>query len=82
MATDSMALLERLGKAADEGDVDFLRQGVKALARVLMEAEVSTLIDAQHGERAPDRRRPTATAIASDAGTPAWDHRAAHPAGA
>jgi transposase-like protein len=56
MATDSMALLERLSKAADEGDVDFLRQGVKTLAQVLMEAEVSALIGAQHGERAPERR--------------------------
>src|ERR687896_522728 len=56
MATDSMALLERFSKAADEGDVDFLRQGVKTLAQVLMEAEVSALIGAQHGERAPARR--------------------------
>jgi transposase-like protein len=56
MASDSMALLEQLSKAADDGDIDFLRQGVKALAQVLMEAEVSSLIGAEHGERAPERR--------------------------
>lgn len=56
MASDSMALLEQLSKAADDGDDDFLRRGVKTLAQLVMEAEVSALIGAEHGERAPERR--------------------------
>ena len=56
MATDRMALLEQLGKAATDGDTDFLREGVKVLAQALMDVEVTAHIGAAHGERAPDRR--------------------------
>ncbi len=45
MAWDRMALLEQLGNAAASGDLDLLRQSVKAMAEALMELEVS----AQHG---------------------------------
>lgn len=51
-----MALLDELGKAATDGDRDFLREGAKVLAQALMDAEVSAQIGAAHGERAPDRR--------------------------
>ena len=53
MATDRMALLDELGKAAAEGDRDFLREGAKVLAQALMEAEVSAQVGATHGERRP-----------------------------
>ena len=46
-----MALLQQLSKAADAGNFDCLRRGVKTLAQVLMEAEVSSLIGAEHDER-------------------------------
>ena len=51
-----MAVLELVRKAAAEGDTDFLREGVRVLAEALMEAEVSTITGAAHGERAPERR--------------------------
>jgi putative transposase len=39
-----------------DGDVDFLREGVRVLAQAVMEAEVTGLTGAAKGERAPDRR--------------------------
>jgi hypothetical protein len=56
MADDRMALLETVRKAIAEGDADFLREGVRALAEAVMEAEVTGLTGAAKGERAPDRR--------------------------
>ncbi|MCI0345168.1 MAG: IS256 family transposase [Chloroflexi bacterium] len=56
MATDRMAVLETVRKAIAEGDVDFLREGVRVLAQAVMEAEVSELTGLPHGERDPDRR--------------------------
>ena len=41
MADDRMALLETMRKAIADGDADFLREGVKALAEAVMEAEVT-----------------------------------------
>jgi len=55
VAITKMDLLE-LVRNADGGDVDFLREGVRVLAQALMEAEVSTQIGAEHGERAPQAR--------------------------
>jgi transposase-like protein len=49
-----MELLELVSKA-EAGEVDFLREGVRVLAQALMEAEVSTQIGAEHGQRVPDR---------------------------
>ena len=69
MADDRMAALERLRKAADDGDLDFLKEGVAVLAQLVMDAEVSTQIGAARGERAPERRLSQRTATASDAGT-------------
>jgi len=56
MADDRMAALELLRKAADDGDLDFLKEGVAVLAQLVMDAEVSSQIGAAHGERAPQRR--------------------------
>ena len=56
MADDSMAVLETVRKAIDEGDVDFLREGVHLLAQGVMEAEVTELTGVPKGERAPERR--------------------------
>ena len=56
MATDRMALLEYARKVSEEGDADLLREAVKVMAEAIMEAEVSELTGAAHGERAPDRR--------------------------
>ena len=56
MAEDRMAVLETVRKAMADGDVDFLREGVRVLAQAVMEAEVTTITGAAHGERAPDTR--------------------------
>ena len=56
MAEDRMAVLETVRKAMAEGDVDFLREGVRVLAQAVMEAEVSELTGVPHGERNPERR--------------------------
>ena len=56
MAEDRMALLETIRKAAGDGDVDFLREGVKALAQAVMEAEVTELTGVPHGVRDPEHR--------------------------
>lgn len=55
MTITKMELIE-LARNADGGDVDFLREGVRVLARALMDAEVSAQIGAEHGERNPDGR--------------------------
>jgi len=55
VATDRMALLEHVGKAAQSGDVDFLRQAVKTMAEALMELEVAAKLGAGTHERTPDR---------------------------
>ena len=51
-----MAVLETVRKALAEGDVDFLREGVRVLAQAVMEAEVSELTGVPHGERNPEQR--------------------------
>lgn len=56
MADDSMALLEGVRKAIEDGDGDFLRETVHLLAQGVMEAEVTELTGVPKGERAPDRR--------------------------
>lgn len=56
MADDSMALVDTLRKAMNEGDVDVLREGVRVLAQAIMEAEVSELTGLPKGERDPERR--------------------------
>jgi transposase-like protein len=56
VADDSMALLDGVRKAIEEGDGDFLRETVHLLAQGVMEAEVTELTGVPKGERAPDRR--------------------------
>ena len=56
MAEDRMAVLETVRKAIAEGDVDFLREGVRVLAQAVMEAEVTELTGLPKGERDPERR--------------------------
>jgi transposase-like protein len=56
MAKDRMALLETIRKAGAEGDADFLREGVKALAEAVMEAEVTELTGVPRGVRDPEHR--------------------------
>jgi transposase-like protein len=56
MAEDRMAVLETVRKAIAEGDVDFLREGVRVLAQAVMEAEVTELTGVPKGERDPERR--------------------------
>jgi putative transposase len=56
MATDRMAVLETVRKAIADGDVDFLREGVRVLAQAVMEAEVTGLTGVPKGERDPQRR--------------------------
>ncbi len=51
-----MAVLETVRKAIAEGDVDFLREGVRVLAQAVMEAEVTELTGVPRGERDPERR--------------------------
>ena len=58
MAEDlRMALLELLGKAELEDDVDFLREGVRLMAQQLMEAEVAQHVGANKYERTAASRR-------------------------
>ena len=51
-----MAVLETVRKAIAEGDVDFLREGVRVLAQAVMEAEVTELTGVPRGERNPEQR--------------------------
>jgi transposase-like protein len=56
MADDRMAVLDTVRKAISDGDVDFLREGVRVLAQAVMEAEVSELTGVARGERNPEQR--------------------------
>jgi putative transposase len=56
MTDDRMVLPETMRKAIADGDIDFLREAVKALAEAVMEAEVTELTGVAHGERDPERR--------------------------
>jgi putative transposase len=51
----SMALEELLRKAQMSSDVDFLREGVRALAQALMDLEVAQHVGAKRYERTPER---------------------------
>lgn len=55
MASDRMALLSEVGKAAAGGDVDFLRSAVKTMAEALMELEVAAKLGAGAYERTTER---------------------------
>ncbi len=56
MVKERMDLLELLRKGGMDGDVvDFLREALRALVEGIMEAEVSSRIGAECGERSPER---------------------------
>ncbi|MCL6453328.1 MAG: hypothetical protein K6T78_06810 [Alicyclobacillus sp.] len=51
-STDKMALLELIRKIGfEDGDVDFLKEGLKVLAQAMMAAEVSPLVGPDRYER-------------------------------
>ena len=50
-----MDLLELLHKGGMDGDVDFLREALRVLVEGIMDAEVSSRIGAEYGERSPER---------------------------
>ena len=56
MAEDRMAVLDTVRKAINDGDIDFLREGVRVLAQAVMEVEVTERTGAAKGERNPDAR--------------------------
>jgi transposase-like protein len=70
----SMALAELVRKAEAEGDVDFLREGVRVLSQALMEVEVAQHLGAERYERTGERRgeRNGYRARAWDTGTRGW----------
>jgi len=51
----SMALAELVRKAEQQGDVDFLREGVRVLSQALMEVEVSQHLGAERHARSGER---------------------------
>ena len=51
----SMALAELVRKAEADGDVDFLKEGVRALSQALMEVEVAQHLGAERYERSGER---------------------------
>ena len=55
MVKERMDLLELLRKGGMDGDVDFLREALRALVEGIMDAEVSSRIGAEYRERSPER---------------------------
>ena len=55
MVKERMDLLELLSKGGMDGDVDFLREALRVLVEGIMDAEVSSRIGAEYGERSPER---------------------------
>lgn len=51
----SIALTQLLRKAEVEGDVDFLREGVRVFSQALMELEVTAHVGAERHARTPER---------------------------
>jgi hypothetical protein len=59
MASNSMDLTSFVGKLLKEDDSDILRDGIKALAQMIMDVEVSsmTLATDMFSSLVPDQRR-------------------------
>ena len=55
MVKERMDLLELLRKGGMDGEVDFLREALRVLVEGMMDAEVSSRIGAEYGERCPER---------------------------
>jgi putative transposase len=81
MARDSMDLTSFVGKLLKEDDSDILRDGIKALAQMIMDVEVSSKIGAAPYERTETRsayrngRRNPEWRSAVQAGCPGADRR-------
>jgi transposase-like protein len=71
MTESSMTLAEYLRKINVDLEGDFLREGVRLLAQLVMEGEISEQIGAGKYQRTPDRKR-SGMAIASGPGTRGW----------
>lgn len=56
MAKDRILLLEQLRKAGVDGDVDFLRDGLKMLAEAFMDLEIKSKTGAELYERSGERQ--------------------------
>jgi putative transposase len=56
MAKDRILLLEQLRKAGVDGDVDFLRDGLKMLAEAFMDLEIKYQTSAELYERSGERQ--------------------------
>ena len=69
MARDRMDLTSFVGKLLKEDDSDILRDGIRSLAQMIMDVEVSSKIGAAPYERT-DKRTAIATATAPAPGTP------------
>ena len=55
MTKGTMTLMEYLRKCGLEGDAEFLRESVRLMTQLLMEAEVEERIGAERYERSPER---------------------------
>ena len=55
MVKERMDLLELLRRGGMDGDVDFLREALRVLVEGIMDAEVSSRIGAEYGERSAER---------------------------
>jgi putative transposase len=70
MARDRMDLTSFVGKLLKEDDSDILRDGIRSLAQMIMDVEVSSKIGAAPYERTDNR-----TAYRNGYRTRAWDTR-------
>jgi putative transposase len=70
MAKHRMDVTTFVGKLLEETDIDLLREGVRVLAQVLMDAEVTAQIGAEPYERSEER-----TAHRNGYPTRTWDTR-------
>ena len=78
MVKERMDLLELLHKGGMDGDVDFLREALRVLVEGIMDAEVSSRIGAEYGERSPERVTQR-NGYRSRAWDPCRDDGSAHP---
>ena len=72
MVKERMDLLELLRKGGMDGDVDFLREALRVLVEGIMDAEVSSRIGAEYGERSPERVTQR-NGYRSGRGIPVWE---------
>ena len=81
MAEDRMAVLETVRKAIADGDVDFLREGVRVLAQAVMEAEVTELTGVPRGSATRSTADQPERVPRAALGHPGGHDRAGDPAG-